>query len=141
MAQLQLEIITPNKISYKGDVQAVTVPGTLGSFQILYNHAPIISTFEIGVIKVEISNNEKIFFATSGGTVEVVNNNIRILADSLEAVESIDLDRAKRALERANQRLAEKGSGNIDVKRAEAALARAMNRIKLVEKFSTTGVL
>ena len=141
MAQLQLEIITPNKISYKGDVQAVTVPGTLGSFQILYNHAPIISTFEIGVIKVEISNNEKIFFATSGGTVEVVNNNIRILADSLEAVESIDLERAKRALERANQRLAEKGSGNIDVKRAEAALARAMNRIKLVEKFSTTGVL
>lgn len=141
MAQLQLEIITPNKISYKGDVQAVTVPGTLGSFQILYNHAPIISTFEIGVIKVEISNNEKIFFATSGGTVEVLNNNIRILADSLEAVESIDLDRAKRALERANQRLAEKGSGNIDVKRAEAALARAMNRIKLVEKFSTTGVL
>lgn len=141
MAQLQLEIITPNKISYKGDVQAVTVPGTLGSFQILYNHAPIISTFEIGVIKVEISNNEKIFFATSGGTVEVLNNNIRILADSLEAVESIDIERAKRALERANQRLAEKGSGNIDVKRAEAALARAMNRIKLVEKFSTTGVL
>lgn len=141
MAQLQLEIITPNKISYKGDVQAVTVPGTLGSFQILYNHAPIISTFEIGVIKVEISNNEKIFFATSGGTVEVLNNNIRILADSLEAVESIDIERAKRALERANQRLAEKGSENIDVKRAEAALARAMNRIKLVEKFSTTGVL
>ncbi len=141
MAQLQLEIITPNKISYKGDVQAVTVPGTLGSFQILYNHAPIISTFEIGVIKVEVSNNEKIFFATSGGTVEVLNNNIRILADSLEAVESIDIERAKRALERANQRLAEKGSENIDVKRAEAALARAMNRIKLVEKFSTTGVL
>ena len=55
MKELNLEIISPNKIGYSGKVISVTVPGTLGSFQILYNHAPIISSLEIGEIKIEES--------------------------------------------------------------------------------------
>jgi len=130
---LHLEIITPSKSAYNGDVNSVTVPGTLGSFQILTNHAPIISTIEIGAIKIEKTDKSTGYFATSGGTVEVLKNNVRILADSVEALENIDIDRARRALERAQQRLKDREE-NLNVARAEAALARAMNRIKLAEK-------
>ncbi len=141
MEQLKIEIITPSKIAYKGEINSVIVPGIVGSFQVLSGHAPILSTFETGAIKIELYKGDKKYFATSGGTIEVLDNNIRILADSLEAVEEIDLERANQALERARQRLDEKGSGNVDVKRAEAALARAMNRIKLLHRFSETGVV
>ncbi len=130
---LFLEIITPSKSFYSGEVNAVTVPGTLGSFQVLQNHAPIISTLEIGAIKIEKTDKTAGYFATSGGTVEVMKNRVRILADSVEAVENIDVDRARRALERAQKRLQEREE-NLNVARAEASLARAMNRIKLAEK-------
>jgi F-type H+-transporting ATPase subunit epsilon len=136
MADLTLEILTPSKLAFTGDVKSVAVPGTLGSFQILYNHAPVISTLDIGTIKIETGDKSLLYFATSGGTIEVLNNKIRILTDALEAVEDIDLDRAKDALERAQNRIANKDTEKINLKRAEAALARAANRIKLVEKHS-----
>ncbi len=134
MANLILEIITPSKFAFKGEVVSVTIPGTLGSFQILFNHAAIISSFEIGAIKIVKADHSISYCATSGGTVEVVNNNIEILADSVEFLENIDLDRAKNALGRAKNRLEEINRHEINIIRAEAALARAMNRISLVEK-------
>jgi len=134
MADLNLEIITPSKITFSGGVKSVTIPGTVGNFQILLNHAPIMSTFEIGLIKVNVDVNSILYFATGGGTVEVLNNSILVLADSLEAVELIDLERAKKALERAKKRLEER-SQDTDLNRAESALKRAVNRIQIVEKY------
>ena len=135
MPQLNLEILTPDKLSYSGEVEAVTVPGTVGSFQVLYNHAPLLSTIDIGAIKVEVSKDKTIYFATGGGTIEVLNNKIKILADCLEQVSEIDIERAKKALTRAQERLEKKHIEKIDVPRAEAALARANNRIKIYEKY------
>ena len=135
MPQLNLEILTPDKLSYSGEVEAVTVPGTVGSFQVLYNHAPLLSTIDIGAIKVEVSKDKTIYFATGGGTIEVLNNKIKILADCLEQVSEIDVERAKKALTRAQERLEKKHTEKIDVPRAEAALARANNRIKIYEKY------
>jgi F-type H+-transporting ATPase subunit epsilon len=135
MAELSLDIFTPSKLAYSASVKAVTIPGTVGSFQILHNHAPLISTFELGAIKVIIDNNNTIFFSTNGGTVEVLNNKVKILADSLELVHEIDIDRAKDALKRAEERLAKKAVEKIDVTRAKSSLARANNRIKIYEKY------
>ncbi len=135
MPQLTLEILTPDKLSYTGEVNAVTVPGTAGSFQVLYNHAPLLSTIEIGAIKVEVNSEKTIYFATGGGTIEVLSNKIKVLADSLEIVSEIDIDRAKKALTRAQERLEKKHIEKIDVPRAEAALARANNRIRIYEKY------
>ncbi|MHB1686293.1 MAG: ATP synthase F1 subunit epsilon [Ignavibacteriaceae bacterium] len=135
MADLFLDIVTPSKLAFSGSVIAVTIPGTLGSFQVLRNHAPIISTFEIGAIKIEMPDKNTVYYATSGGIVEVLNNKVKVLADAVEPVEGIDLNRAKQALDRAKHRLENKNVENINVARAEAALARATNRIKLVEKF------
>lgn len=133
MAGLTLEIVTPNKISFKGDIQSITVPGTIGSFQILKNHAPLMSTFEIGEVKVVLPDDNQKYYATGGGTVEVLNNHVLVLADSLEEIESIDTERAQRAKERAENRLAQK-TDTTDVERAEQALKRSVNRLRLVEK-------
>jgi len=133
MAGLTLEIITPGKIAFKGEVQSVTVPGTEGSFQVLKNHAPLMSTFEIGEIKLVLPDDGRKFYATGGGTVEVLNNQVLLLADSLEEVAEIDVERARGAKERAENRLLHK-TDTTDVDRAEKALMRAVNRLRLVEK-------
>lgn len=132
MAVLNLEIVTPSKVTYSGEIESITVPGTMGSFQVLKNHAPLISTFEVGIIKIQEKVESK-YFATGGGTIEVQDNKVLVLADSFEAPANIDLDRAKSAMDRAKDRLANR-TENIDVARAEAALQRAMNRVSVVDK-------
>jgi F-type H+-transporting ATPase subunit epsilon len=135
MSELNLEIITPEKPIFKDQIEAVTIPGTLGSFQILKNHAPLISTFEIGIIKVKKDSAET-YYSTSGGTVEVNRNNILVLADSIEKVIDIDEDRAEKAKQRAEERLKRKHEADIDEARAKAALNRALNRLSAIKKYS-----
>jgi len=134
MKELYVEVITPSKQIYSGDAKSVTVPGTLGGFQVLYNHAPILSSFEIGSVKIVEPDDKATLYATGGGTVEVLNNKVLILAESFEAPDDIDIDRAKKALERAKERLAKRQQADIDTARAEAALKRAINRLKLTGK-------
>jgi F-type H+-transporting ATPase subunit epsilon len=134
MADLNIEIITLSKITYSGGAKSISLPGTDGNFQVLFNHAPIISTLDPGLIKINVDNAKTLFFATGGGTVEVIHNNVIVLADSLEEVISIDIERAGRAMERAKKRIDEKLPGT-DLDRAQAALKRAMNRILIVEKY------
>ncbi len=135
MATINLEIISPSKTVFQGTINSVTVPGVVGNFQILLNHAPIVSILEIGLIKVVTSEGTNKFFAVSGRTVEAKNNNVLILADSVEDVQEIDLERAKKSKERAEKRLSEK-SADIDFVRAKASLNRALNRIRLKELYS-----
>jgi len=81
---MKLEILTPEKIVYQGNVIAVTVPGSLGAFQILNLHAPIISILESGNIVVRSTDNNSIqTFRISGGVVEVLDNKIIVLVESL----------------------------------------------------------
>ena len=132
MKEIFVEIITPSKSVYKGQVKSINIPGTLGNFQVLFNHAPLLSTFEIGKIKLNDLNDKEIEYATSGGTVEVNDNKILVLADSAETSEEIDIERAKKAMERAKGRLGTRDKGDIDIMRAEFALQRAINRMKFV---------
>ncbi len=75
-----VEIVTPEKSLYSGDAAAVQVPGTKGSFEILKNHAPIISTLTKG--KVRVKDKEGVhFFEISGGVIEVVKNKVIVLAE------------------------------------------------------------
>ena len=134
MDGINLEIVTPEKTIYKDVINSITIPGTLGSFQVLKDHAPLISSFEVGVITVQ-KNGNKNYFSTSGGTVEVEKNKILVLADSVEKVDEIDTDRARQAKERAEQRLARKHEAEINESRAEAALKRAVNRINTRLKY------
>ena len=132
--EINVEIITPSKSAYKGEAKSVTLPGTVGNFQVLYNHAPLLSSLEIGRIKIEEANENQIEFATAGGTVEVRNNKILVLADSVEMKKEIDVERAQQSYQRAKERLSMRSSGDVDVARAEASLQRAINRMKLAGK-------
>jgi len=134
MAEINLEIITPEKIIYKDSVDSITIPGTKGMFQVLKDHAPLMSTIEIGVITVSKSD-ENTYLTTAGGTIEVLNNNVLILADSVEVIDDIDIDRAERAKTRAEENLKMKKEKEIDGVRAELALKRAINRINAREKY------
>ncbi|HPO65584.1 MAG TPA: ATP synthase F1 subunit epsilon [Bacteroidales bacterium] len=78
---MTLEIISPGKKIFSGKVKLVQVPGKKGAFEILNNHAPIISTLSAGKVKVVTPDDEKNFFDITGGIVEVANNNIIILVN------------------------------------------------------------
>ena len=135
MKTFVLEIITPEKKVFSGEVVSVTVPGTNGEFQVLFNHAPITSTLEIGMIKIVAGEGQTAeLYACSGGVVEVHHNKVLILANTIEKMEQIDLGRAESSLARAKQRLAEKGMGQVDVARAELSVRRAMNRISIAKR-------
>ncbi|OFY85018.1 MAG: ATP synthase F1 subunit epsilon [Bacteroidetes bacterium RIFCSPLOWO2_12_FULL_35_15] len=77
-----LEIITPDKKVYSGDVDAVKLPGAEGSFGVLKNHAPIIATLKKGTVKITNAKKEVENFEINGGVVEVLNNKIIILAEA-----------------------------------------------------------
>ena len=79
---MTLNILTPDRLVYDGDVTSVTVPGSNGSFQILKNHAPIISSLTDGNVIIKVNNQEEII-GIKGGVVEVLNNKIVILAEAI----------------------------------------------------------
>ena len=79
---MNLQIITPDKKVFDGEVKLVQVPGSKGSFQVLNNHAPIISTLDNGVIKIIDAGDKTSTIPINGGVIEVKNNKIIILAES-----------------------------------------------------------
>ena len=81
---MHLEIITPLKKLYSDEVNLVKLPGTKGSFEILKNHAPIVSSLESGTIKIIDKKKQNVFYSISGGVVECKSNNIVVLANSGE---------------------------------------------------------
>lgn len=129
----QLDIVTPTKTVYSGEVQSFTAPGVMGSFQVLFNHAPLLSSVGVGEVKVTETNGAKLHFATSGGFVEVKANKVILLAESAEQSTEIDIQRAEKSKSRAEERLAKKGK-DIDAERAQVALARSLNRLKIASK-------
>ncbi|GAB1348258.1 F0F1 ATP synthase subunit epsilon [Ignavibacteriales bacterium] len=131
MKEFYLEVLTPSKKVYEGEILSVSLPGTEGEFQILFNHAPIISTLEIGKMKIRDSAGVESLYAMSNGVAEVLKNKVLILVRSVENVADIDVARAEKAAERARKRIGDKSDPDVDFARAQAALERAMNRIKL----------
>jgi F-type H+-transporting ATPase subunit epsilon len=90
----KLDIVTPARIVFSGDVVSFSAPGVIGGFQILYNHAPMLAEIGVGEIKFKNPNNQEYFYATSGGYVDVVNNRVTLLAETVERADEIDTARA-----------------------------------------------
>jgi F-type H+-transporting ATPase subunit epsilon len=83
MKAFKLDIATPEGSAFSGSVQSVQVPGVLGSFQVLVNHAPIISTLGKGNIRIVLENGEEKRFLAQDGVIEVQNNQANILVEKL----------------------------------------------------------
>lgn len=133
LKSIQLEIITPNKVVFSKEVNSVTLPGEAGSFQVLFNHAPLLSNLTIGQIKIQNVNDTIEYYAASGGFAVVLENVVTVLSETTERSNSIDVKRAESALDRAKKRIAEKAPG-LDYDRAFIAMERAKNRLRISQK-------
>ncbi|CEO88681.1 F0F1 ATP synthase subunit epsilon [Syntrophaceticus schinkii] len=126
-----LEIITPERVVVDEEVEGVSLPSTDGLLGILRNHAPFIGALDIGIIKY-LKEGSHHYIACSMGIFEMKGNMLRILPDTAELGERIDVDRAKKARERAARRIQQKAQ-ELDYLRAEMALKRSLARLKAAE--------
>lgn len=127
-ATLQLEVATPERLLIKSEVTAVTLPGKDGALGILPEHAPLISELGIGELTfVEQGRTRSLFVAN--GWVEVLPDHVRVLADRAEKAGEIDPKRAQEALDRAMTRLTAP-TPEMDVGRALNAMRRAQARLE-----------
>jgi len=136
---IRCEIVSQDRLVYEGEADIVMVPGSLGEMGILAGHAPLLSTLELGVIRVKNGDQEEVFTVT-GGFVEVQPDIVTIMADAAENVEEIDIQRAEEAMERASKLLAEDSPTDPDVYlRIQSALKRSSLRLKTVEQYRKRG--
>ena len=125
---MHLKIITHEKVVFDDNVDEIYTKGVDGEFGILKNHIPIMSALDIGVTKV-VQNGVYRYFTTMGGVLQFKDNEAVILTPTAEDGNDIDVVRAREALTRARARLAERNA-KLDVKKTEAAIARALARLK-----------
>src|SRR5215468_9784179 len=129
---IDLTIVTPERSVVREQVDELQIPGAEGYLGILPGHAPLFSELKVG--EVGYRKGETWFFlSVAWGFVEVQSDHVRILAETAERAQEIDVDRATRAKQRAEQRIA-KGGADIDYARALVALERALIRIQVSTK-------
>lgn len=127
-----LEIVSPEELLFKDEVQFVVVPELDGDLGVLRNHAPLIAALKIGILRYTDTNGAIKKMALSGGFMEVMANEARVLAETAEPGSQIDVLRAKAAKERAEARLAAKDA-DTNIARAQMALQRSIARIRAAE--------
>ena len=133
MANIRLEIVTAERQTFADDVNAIIAPGIEGQMTILPHHAPLMTMLQSGELTIKKEGGEDTYLFVSGGFLEVRPDKVIILADACEHCEDIDIARAEEAKLRAEERLHSK-STEADQSRAEAALRRSINRLKVAEK-------
>jgi len=134
---LTLRVITPERIALDMQVQSVRVPAVDGQLGILPRHAPMVAALATGIVRFREEGREARLFV-SGGFAEVRDNTVRIVTEAGEKPEEIDEARAREAEKRARERLASEAGGEaVDLARAEAALQRAIWRLRAREHSET----
>ncbi len=123
----RLEIVTAESEVYSDDVDVLVAPGREGQLGILPNHAPLLTQLEPGIMEIR-SGGESVEMAVSGGFLEVLGNRVVILADTAERAEEIDIERAETAMARAEERLASR-EADVDLERALQTVARSRVRL------------
>jgi F-type H+-transporting ATPase subunit epsilon len=126
----QLEIVTPEKLVVKGSAEEAQIPGLNGYLGILPGHAPLITELAVGVITYRMGG-EIHALSVAWGFMEVLPDKVTILAEAAERPQEIDVARAQKAKDRAEQRL-KSNDPQTDYTRAEDALQRAETRLKVV---------
>jgi len=134
MDKLHLEVVTPARVVLEKDVDSVVAPGSEGEFGVLPGHVSFLSGIVPGELRYT-AGSEKEALSVTTGFAEVFKNKVSILVDAAERVPEIDVERARKAIERAKERLSrDRSDKEIDFARAEAALRRAVARLKVVQK-------
>jgi F-type H+-transporting ATPase subunit epsilon len=132
MAKIKLDVVTAERPVFSDEADFVVAPGSMGELGILPQHAPLLTTLEVGEIRVRKDGTEYSIF-TSGGFMEVLPDRITILANTAERAEDIDEARAMESRQRAEALMATK-MADVDFAQAEAALKRAAVRLKIAKR-------
>ena len=136
---IRCEIVSQDRMVFQGDADIVIIPGAMGEMGILPGHAPLLSSLKLGVIRVKHGSKEDVFTVT-GGFVEVQPDIVTVMADAAENVEEIDVERAKKAMQRAEKLLEEyKDTDAENYLRIQAALRRSDLRLKTVDQYRRRG--
>ena len=124
------QLLTPNGSLFDGEIIGMKVPGSAGNFEMLYNHAPIVSTLTIGKVEIQKADDTTLSYAVSGGFVEMNDNQVTLLAE--DAVEStdIDADEVRKTLTEARVRLKENPK---DREKIQNEIEKAKNLKKVAE--------
>lgn len=130
-----LKIIATNRLFYKGKAKAIIVPALDGEKEVLAHHENMVIAITIGEMRFQKEDGTWVDTAVGSGFVQIINNRVTLLADSVETPEEIDVRRASEAKERAQEKLRQKQSIQ-EYHRTQAALARAMSRLKLYGKMN-----
>ena len=128
----QLEIVTPAKLLVKDEAEEAQIPGLSGYLGILPGHAPLLTELGVGVITYKASGTTHTL-AVAWGFAEVLPEKVTILAEAAERPQEIDVDRAQKAKERAEQ-LLKSNNPELDYARAEDALQRAETRLNVAKE-------
>lgn len=131
------EILTLQKAFLRTDARFVIAPGQEGVFEILPGHAPFVFALKPGALQIRKPDGQDQFVAVGGGFLVVQPDRTSVMTRSAELPEEIDKDRARRAKERAEQRLANR-TETLDAARAQAALQRSLARLKVAD-YSAAG--
>jgi F-type H+-transporting ATPase subunit epsilon len=132
---VQLQVVTPEKLVVDDEAQIVMAPGSQGEFGVLTGHTPFLTTLQNGAVRYKDASGQEHQVFVSGGFAEALPDRVTVLAESAERLEDIDAARAQAALERAQKRLAGEAVSageTIDDVRARAALERAVRRLALL---------
>ena len=134
--EIHLEIVTPNRQVVRDKVIAISLPGKEGYMGILPGHAPLLSLLKVGELSYT-QGNVTHFLAVNWGFVEVLPDRVIVLAETAERAGEIDVERAKQAKQRAEDRLSKLLNTDIEMGRARMALERAMTRLEVAERNRT----
>lgn len=125
------QVLTPEGSKFDGDIVSITVPGASGNFQMLYNHAPIISALDVGQVDIRKSDDSEITYAVSGGFIEMNENRVTLLAERAVSPEDIDVSKAEKRLSDAKEKLKDPSVMQSDV---EHQIKDAQNLIKVANR-------
>jgi F-type H+-transporting ATPase subunit epsilon len=126
---IELEIVAPDRRLRTATVDSVTIPGMDGDFSVLPGHTPFLSALRNGMM-ITRSAGGATNYAINGGYAEVRDDKVTMLTQTVEAEDEIDVERARRARERAERRLRGEAEPGVDIRRAELALHRALIRLQ-----------
>jgi len=140
MKQIKLKIVTPEKILFENTVSQVSISTTMGEITVLPNHIPLVSELSPGEVVIKSSKGEEGLMAISGGFVEVLPDQVVILADTAERAEDIDEARAEQARQQAEEVLKTKVADSEAFAMFTAKIEKEMARLKVARKYKTRGV-
>ena len=132
MSTFQLNILTPERKFFSGDAEGLIISAPDGELCILAGHVPTVAPIVVGTIKLKLNGEWKSAF-TSEGFIEVMHDKVMVFTQACEWPEEIDVDRARRSLERAREHLRQKQSIK-EYKESKIALARAMVRLRITHQ-------